>query len=355
MSEHALLGWDAFLEYLEKVDPSREQVGFDLEANGLHRFQEEICLVQVCRGEEVRLFDPLEGGELEPVRNWLKNAEIWMHGADYDMALFLMSWQCLPATIFDTQIAAQLLGYERFGYAALVEQNFQVELSKSSQKADWGRRPLPDKMLEYAVNDVRYLLPLANKLEGELREKGRHDWFLQNCEAAMKKVVDRSKEEREGWRISGAGKMNPKELLFLRALWEWRNDEAREWDRPPFMVCGNKQLMEWVGRLAKDERIDSPPRMKPQRFKRLLQKAEEARKTPSAEWPQRPVRERQTRTKNFDSRLEALMARRDKHAEELGISPSVIASRAILESIAGAKGLPEEILLPWQHELVIGG
>ena len=352
MSEHALLGWDAFLEYLKDLNPDREQVGFDLEANGLHRFQEEICLVQVCRGDEVRLFDPLEGGKLEPVRDWLTGADIWMHGADYDMALFLMSWQTLPRRIFDTQIAAQLLGYDRFGYAALVEQAFEVELSKSSQKADWGQRPLPSKMLEYAVNDVRYLLPLANKLESTLREKGRHGWFLQNCEAAMLRVVERSKEERESWRISGAGKLQPKELNFLKAIWEWRNEEAREWDRPAFMVCGNKQIIKWVGELAKGQRIESPHRMRPQRFGRLLGKIKDAQKVPESEWPQRPVRERQTRNKNFDSRLESLMKRRDEHAAELGINSSIIASRAILEGIAGAQTMPEEVLLPWQYGLL---
>ena len=85
-----------------------------------------------------------------------------MHGADYDMTLMLGEWKMVPPMLYDTQIAAQLLGHQRFGYASLVEQYFGVELSKSSQKADWGKRPLSSKMLEYACNDVWYLLPLAH-------------------------------------------------------------------------------------------------------------------------------------------------------------------------------------------------
>ena len=104
---------------------------------------------------------PLEVDELEPLRSYLVANSIWMHGADFDMTLLRREFGMLPKMIYDTQIASRLLGILRFSYANLVEQFFGVKLCKASQKENWGQRPLPEKMCEYASNDVRYLLPLA--------------------------------------------------------------------------------------------------------------------------------------------------------------------------------------------------
>lgn len=352
MSLIELQPWDDFIAFLSSHQSLDGEVGLDLEANGLHRFQEEICLVQACVGEKVHLFDPLEEVTLEPVRSWLRDATIWMHGADYDMSLMLMTWDVLPKRILDTQIAAQLLGYERFGYAALVEQVFGVALSKSSQKADWGKRPLLSKMMEYAANDVRYLLPLAKKLESGLREKGRYDWFLQSCDAAHLKVTKRSLEDRESWRISGSGRLEPKALNYLQALWEWRQSEAKEWDRPAFMVTSNKQLLEWTSELMEGESLSIPPKMRSQRVSRLKKAIKKAEEVGQSDYPQKRKRARVSRSKNFESVLGDLLKIRDKAAERLGLAPSVIASRSTLEQLASGQVSKSEILLPWQQDLL---
>ena len=91
------------------------RVGLDLEANSLYRYSERICLVQVCYGKEVKLIDPLAEESLDPLVDWLGSARIWMHGADYDMTLMLGEWKMVPPMLYDTQIAAQLLGHQRFG------------------------------------------------------------------------------------------------------------------------------------------------------------------------------------------------------------------------------------------------
>lgn len=117
-----------------------------------------------------------------PFYNWLKETEVWMHGADYDMSLFQNAWETLPAMIWDTQTAARLLGFRQFGLAALVEHFHGITLSKSSQKADWARRPLSPTMVTYALNDVNYMLDMADKLTAALREKDA--W------AGLKKFAD---------------------------------------------------------------------------------------------------------------------------------------------------------------------
>ncbi|MDB4271651.1 hypothetical protein OAG59_00770 [Akkermansiaceae bacterium] len=327
-------------------------VGLDLEADSLYRHSERICLIQVCYGEEVELIDPLGEHSVDPISNWIKTAKVWLHGADYDMSLMIREWGFVPPMLYDTQIAAQLLGHQRFGYASLVEQYFDVELSKSSQKADWGKRPLSDKMLEYAINDVRYLLPLAARVESRLKELGRYDWFIESCEAAQRKVLARESEEKESWRIGGSGKLRPAGLVFLRELWHWRDREAAAWNRPSFMITGNKQLIEWSDQLAQDYEIKIPPKLRPDRQERLKEAIKLAQQIPEEEWPKKPVRERRKKDPLFEKSLKEVMERRNKIAEDLEIDPSIIASRPILEQIVGKRGEPKDLLLKWQAALL---
>ena len=140
------------------------RVVLDLEADSLHRYQEKICLIQYADETGSCLIDPLSIEDMGPFYNWLKETEVWMHGADYDMSLFQNAWETLPAMIWDTQAAARLLGFRQFGLAALVEHFHGITLSKSSQKADWARRPLSPTMVTYALNDVNYMLDMADKL-----------------------------------------------------------------------------------------------------------------------------------------------------------------------------------------------
>lgn len=339
-------------ELISSLPSGDGKVGLDLEADSLYRYAERICLVQVCYDDEVKLIDPLAGESLDPLVEWLSSARIWMHGADYDMTLMLAEWKMVPPMLYDTQIAAQLLGHQRFGYASLVEQYFGVELSKSSQKADWGKRPLSSKMLEYACNDVRYLLPLANEVEARLRELGRYEWFLESCEAAQARVKKREGEEKESWRVSGSGRLQPVGLSFLRAVWNWRDGEAASWNRPSFMVATNKQLIMWATDLAEGRKINLPSKLRPDRCQRLRAAIAEAEEIPESEWPVRPKRIRQRFDATFEQRLKEVMEARNKIAVNLGIDPSVIASRGVIEQVISGRVEPSDILLKWQLSLL---
>lgn len=346
-------------DYFIKADPLVHKlpsgdglVGLDLEADSLYRYAERICLIQVCYGEEVVLVDPLTEESLDPLVDWLKTAKVWMHGADYDISLMLREWQITPPVLYDTQIAAQLIGHDRFGYASLVEQYFEVELSKSSQKADWGKRPLSPKMLEYACNDVRYLLPMANAMVEKLKELGRYEWFLESCEAARSRVMARESEEKELWRIGGSGRLQPAGLRYLKALWEWRDGEAAGWNRPSFMVATNKQLIAWSTELVEGNRIDFPPKIRRDRRERLEAAIAQAKNLDESEWPAKPKRERRRYDETFEDRVKMVIQKRNKIGEDLGIDPSVIASRAVLEQIVGGSVEAAEILLKWQQSLL---
>ena len=326
--------------------------GIDLEADNLHRYAEQLCLIQMTDGQRFELVDPLVIEDLDPLKNFLQGATIWMHGADFDMTLMRREFGILPKMIFDTQIAARLLGVRKFSYANLVGQYFEVQLSKSSQKENWGQRPLPAKMCEYALNDVRYLLPLAERLETELHEKGRYSWFLESCEAAMDRVRERDGEREDPWRIQGAGKLDRRGLGCLRTLWEWRDREACEWDRPAFMVARNKLLIEWSLAIVKGEPLEFPKYIRGRRQRRLEVAIAKARTLPESEWPERP----KGRRRRWDDSQEAEYARhakkRDEVAGELDIDPSVLASRAVLERLIWREEEPERLLLPWQREVM---
>jgi ribonuclease D len=322
----------------------------DTEADSLHRYRESLCLVQFAvRGKAV-LIDPLAIENLEPLGDYLAEATVWMHGADYDMTMFKRQFGKLPAVVYDTQIGARLLGARRFGLGDLVSQYFAVELLKTSQKADWGKRPLSPKMIEYAINDVHYLLDMGDLIVARLRELGRYEWFEESCAAARKKVLERDDSKEEMWRIQGSGKLDRRGLACLRALWQWRDAEAKSWDRPSFMVVTNKQLLEWSAELAAGRSVTLPHHFRPDRVKRFRAAAAAINSLSQDDWPARDAVKRRKRDRDFDRKVDALLQHRDAIAAKLDIESCLIAPRAVLETIAAEEARPSELLLKWQLE-----
>lgn len=321
----------------------------DTEADSLHRYRESLCLIQFAVREGCVLIDPLAIDDLAPLGSYLEEATVWMHGADYDMTMFKRQFGSLPKIVYDTQIGARLLGVRRFGLGDLVKHYFDVELSKSSQKADWGKRPLSEKMVEYALNDVHYLLEMGDQIVAQLKEKGRYEWFEESCIAARQKVLDRDDSKEENWRVQGSGKLDPRGLSYLRALWQWRDGEAKTWDRPSFMVAPNRQLLEWTLDLADQRKIAPPNHYRPDRVKRFRAAIAAAESLPSDEWPERPITKRRKRDKDFERKVDELLKMRDKAATKLDIESSLIAPRAILENIAAGEIKPSDALLEWQR------
>ena len=207
------------LPHLESVD----RVAIDTEADSLHCYREKLCLLQISIPGRDVIVDPLADVDLAPLRDALAKKEIVLHGADYDLRLLRRNMSFVPQRIFDTALAARLIGIREFSLAALVQRYLQIELAKGSQKANWAQRPLPTRMAEYAVNDTRYLLPMAERLETELNSRNRMEWFRQSCQRAVEQAaIDRERDLDEAWRISGAGKLPGQASAVLRELWNWR-------------------------------------------------------------------------------------------------------------------------------------
>src|SRR6478752_5863685 len=240
-------------ELISQIGP-HDRLAIDTEADSLHCYREKLCLLQISLPEGDFLVDPLAGSDLAPLANTLARKEIVLHGADYDLRLLRRALNFQPAYLFDTVIAARLLGVLGFSYAALVEKCFSIQLAKGSQKANWALRPLSPKMEEYARNDTHYLLPLAEKLEIQLIERDRFGWFQQSCERAIvSAAIDRERDAEEAWRIRGSGLIRGREAAILRALWHWRDREAERFDRPSFHVLRNDQLIETARAVCEGE------------------------------------------------------------------------------------------------------
>ncbi|MEO5713872.1 MAG: HRDC domain-containing protein [Luteolibacter sp.] len=343
---------ERLIHHLESIIPASgvPVCAIDTEADSLHRYRESLCLIQFAVRGQCVLIDPLAIEDLSALGSYLAEATVWMHGADYDMTMFKRQFGDLPAVVYDTQIGARLLGVRRFGLGDLVSQYFGVELSKSSQKADWGKRPLSPKMIEYALNDVHYLLEMGDMIVAALKEKGRYDWFEESCLAARQKVLDRDDSKEENWRVQGSGKLEPYGLACLRALWQWRDGEAKAWDRPSFMVAPNRQLLEWSIDLAARKNIALPNHFRPDRVKRFRAALSTVEQLAESEWPERPSGKRRKRDRDFERKVDQLIKAREDTAATLDIEGSLIAPRAVLENIAAGESQPADVLLNWQRE-----
>jgi len=254
--------------------------------------------------------------------------------------------------IFDTTIAARLLGIREFSLAALVKRYFGLELPKGSQKANWAKRPLPTRMAEYAINDVHHLLSLAEKLEADLDRYQRGDWLRQSCERAIEQAtVERVRNEDELWRVSGSGALRGRAAAVLRTLWQWREREAEMADRPPFHILQNEKLLD----AAVSFDSGSVPDYKHFSHRRRLafrEAAQNALDSPESEWPVLRRRFGKRPTADTMRRAEDLRRRRDRSAGELGLEASFIAPRSTLEAIAADETRATALLVPWQRELL---
>jgi len=336
-----------------------DSIALDTEADSLHSYREKLCLLQISVPASVNvhgcqdfIVDPLADLDLRPLRHALESRKIVLHGADYDLRMLRRGLNFAASRIFDTVIAARLLGIREFSLGALVKRFFGVELHKHSQKANWAVRPLPPRMTQYALNDVHYLLPLAAKLEEELERFQRRDWFRQSCERAIELAsVGRERSQDELWRIAGAGALDPRTGAVLRALWQWREKEAEMADRPPFHILQNRDLLKAAESFTSG-RVPDYRHFSARRQQTFREAAKFALQMPQSEWP---VMRRRSGTRppaDIVRRAEQLRQRRDKSAEQLGLEPPFIAARGTLEAIAADPARATTLIAAWQRELL---
>ena len=346
---------DAKVAALLPAIQSADWLALDTEADSLHAYPEKVCLIQISTVAGDELIDPLARIDLDPLLEALDRHELIMHGADYDLRLLRKHHEFVPSAIFDTMLAARLLGERQFGLSSLVEKYLEVKLDKGPQKADWARRPLTARMEIYARNDTHFLKPLADKLGSELKHKGRLAWQQESCERLIADCTEPSLADADSiWRIKGSQKLNRHALAVLREIWRWRESEAVAGNRPPFFILNHEKLINIAAAAAAQQPVDTllPPRMSPRRRTGLSQAIHSALRVPANQLPEM-VRHKFHRPSEAEmQRYHELEQRRDGQAHELGIDPTLIASRATLGDLAREWDAHAPDLMSWQRKLL---
>lgn len=353
------------------IEPSAE-VCLDTEADSLHHYSEKICLLQFTIPSHSRethqnfLVDPLARLDLKPLFKSLQNKTLLLHGSDYDLRLLKNDCNFTPRSIFDTMLAARLCNHSALGLDGLVNRYIGTSLDHGSQKADWSLRPLPLRMIKYAIEDTLYLPEIVAHLREELKNLGRTEWHRQQCSQLIQTCsITHERHPDDLWRIKGSFGFDRQSLAILRELWLWRDHEASDWDRPSFMICNNDKLLDltrWAkenphGNLAEGPFLSR--RWPARRWKSLRDALNRGWSTPPENWPLPPPRaKRPPFNPLFAPRLIRLKAARDAMAKQLQLPPFILASNGMLEIICAnpPKNLDDfrfiEKWLPWQTEVL---
>jgi len=337
------------------------EVSLDTEADNMFHYRVRVCLMQFLIGKEVFLIDVLAPVDLKPLWTRLAKKHLVMHGSDFDLRLLHDLCGFRAHSIFDTMLAAQLLGRQRIGLASLLQEHFGVQLDKDGQKANWSKRPLVTKLLDYAALDVWHLPALRDLLTRELSRLGRLEWLDQQCKAQIAAGTEGFAPATENdWRIGKSEKLRGQGLSVLHAVWHWREQQAQRIDTPPFKVCSNDLLVK-ISFAAEEEgaTLDILNQVSlGKRHERIFPSLAEAVRGGLARdpktLPRRPPRDpnHTPLTQAEIARLEKIKEERDVIAARLKIEPTLIANRAQLAQITRDPKNLDAVLLPWQENLL---
>jgi len=336
---------------------SQPVVSVDTESNSLFAYREQVCLIQFSIPGQDFLVDPLALEDLRRLGRIFANPKIEkiFHAAEYDLLTLQRDFGFTFKNLFDTMVAARILGRKRVGLGSLLEEEFGVELEKKYQRANWGKRPLPRAMLNYASLDTHYLIRLRNLLAKDLDKRNR--WPIAREDFARLAQVNGKPPEPQGadvWRVSGVHDLKPQQVTILRYLTEYREKRAQKLDRPLFKVIGDKTLIA-VAEYGPEtiEELSALPGMTPGQVRRhgraLLKAVWEGKQSPPTKRP---------RTMYLDDQvinlLEALRNWRKLMARKVGVESDIVLPKDILEKVGHSRPATKKELaalmkdIPWR-------
>ena len=343
-------------------------LALDTEGASFHRFVDRIYLLQLSTRDQHAIIDPLPIAAPAALGALVQDpkVEIVFHDADYDLRLLRQDYGWQIRNVFDTRVAAQLLGIKAFGLAALLERSFGIKLDKKHQRADWSMRPLTADMLDYAAQDTMHLLGLRDILKDELEQKGRLAWAKEEFER-LETIAWPSDDPANAFlKVKGARDLTRRELAIFRELVQWRDATALKLDRATFRVVSNEVLFDAVRTApsTKDAlgKLKGMPRGILERAgDEILAAIARGQAVPEAELPRFPKSARWDRDPEFDHKVGALKAVRDEAAARLDLDPGVLCSRDRMEQVArllpGEPSAIERIadFRKWQVEVLGAG
>ncbi|MCR4407067.1 MAG: ribonuclease D [Anaerolineae bacterium] len=335
-------------------------VAVDTESNSFYVYHEQVCLIQFSIPGQDFLVDSLAISDLNPLAPLFADAGIEkvFHAAEYDVMCLKRDFGFQFVNLFDTMIAARILGWKRYGLGSILEEHFGVQQDKRLQRANWGQRPLSPEQLQYAALDTHYLLPLRDILRAELQAR-RREREAREAFAALPALewTKQGFDPNGFWHIKGVHDLSPAGQAVLRELYLYRDEQARSRNLPPFKVLSNAVLIHLSERrpttIGELRQVKGITQVVVKRYGRGLLDA--IRRGWNASPPRLP--ERPPRPQNAVlERYEALRRWRKRRAEARGVEPDVLISNETLFELA--KRAPQDLealaeldlLGPWKLE-----
>ncbi|MDH5407629.1 MAG: ribonuclease D [Gammaproteobacteria bacterium] len=347
---------DALLKFCNEI-ASANELAIDTEFIREKSYYSQLCLIQIASHEHIACIDPLAVADIGPLLDILYDSSKTkiLHAARQDLEIFFNLREDIPKPIFDTQIAATVLGYgDQIGYSKLVEEFLDIHVEKGHARTDWSQRPLSKEQLNYAANDVRYLIQIYPMIKQRLDELGRSDWPDEDFQALCSPDLYRINSETIWQRISGHQRLKGNKLAILQRLAAWREELAVTQNRPrkwiladDVMVALTQQAPSSVAQLKTLRGL--APRVLEKYGQDILDMIEQAKQLPKDQWPckdklQRPSSQQEALTDGLMSLLKI-------RAAENSITASALANRKDIEQLVmGEQDLP--LLHGWRAQLV---
>jgi ribonuclease D len=339
-------------------------VAVDTESNSLFAYREQVCLIQFSTPQGDFLIDPLVLRDLSPLESLFKSpaVEKVFHAAEYDLICLSRDFGFQFANLFDSMVASRILGRQAVGLGAILETEFGVQLDKHGQRANWGERPLPTQLLDYARHDTHYLIALKERLEAELEQRGllalATEDFNRLCAIPFHSNNSHLPDDKNAgcWHVSGSYSLEDWQAAVLLELCRYREQVAKSLNRPLFKVIGDSTLLAIAENTPRNlEQLKQLPGMSEKQLQRHGQKILQVvqrglRCTPIN--PPRPPRPDET----YLGRLEALRSWRKAAGEKMGVASDVVLPRDLLFNLAERNPLtPNELAealkdVPWRLE-----
>ncbi len=346
----------ALAAFCQKIQSS-EWLAIDTEFLREKTYYPQLCLIQIANDDVIACVDPLAIEDLNPLLDVLYQPDMTLvfHAAKQDLELLLMLRGDLPKHIFDSQLAATVLGLgDQIGYGNLVKTCLDVDLDKAHSRTDWTQRPLSDDQLDYAADDVRYLRSLYHQMSSQLNELNRRSW-LDDDFATLSDPQTYTADPEAIWRkIRGAGKLKASQLVILQQLAAWREQRAIERNRPRRWILKDEVMLD-LARFAPDSKnkLSQIRGLEPRDIERsgnaIIDIIATAKTIPEADWPIliKPV----PLTNQQEALMDALMALLRKYCDEQSITPVAVASRKDIEQLVRGER-DSQLLQGWRKRIV---
>ncbi|MEJ8568525.1 ribonuclease D [Elongatibacter sediminis] len=352
-----LIETDEALQMCASQWDSVDVLGIDTEFLRERTYRADLGLVQVSDGHTAWLIDPLGISDLTPLAHMLQSPSVLkcFHSASEDLEVLWVTLNVSPSPMIDSQVACAMVGQPlQISYHAVISWLCEVELDKEQTRSNWLKRPLTEKQLHYAANDVVFLPLICRELIQRLETLGRSAWVEQDIDLMRRSSRTPPMPEHAWKRVKGAGRLNPQQLMVLRELARWREETAVARNRARGFVIPDAVMLQ-MARQRPENGTDLADieGLHPTVIKRygqtLLSLIENAAGTGNPPQPIPPLEKAQRQT------LDALRTRVKQKGQELGVDPALLASRKVLEDLIRSQEsggeLPER-LRGWREEVI---